>query len=147
MARLRELNFEDCVRLLRASAVGRAAVMTPQGPQIIPLNYTVADDAVIVATSPYGALGTYGPGGLVAFEVDDVDAGTRTGWSVVLRGRAAALDGRAAVRWCERADVPRPWADGSRNLFLRIPWTELSGRTLSEKVADAGRVRAQRLAV
>lgn len=130
MARVRELAFDDCVRLLEAGIVGRVAVMTPYGPQINPLNYTVADHAVIVATSPYSALGTYGTGAVVAFEVDHVDLHTRTAWSVVLRGRAAALDGRAAVRWRERADIPRPWADGSRNLFLRIPWTELSGRRL-----------------
>lgn len=146
MALLRELGFDDCVRMLRTGVVGRVALMTPNGPHIVPLNYTTGDDAVIVATSPYSALGTYGPGALVAFEVDHVGIEEPMGWSVVVRGRAAVLDGRAAVRWGERAPLPRPWADGSRNLFLRIPWTEMSGRRLGGYDCS-GELRVQRLAV
>src|SRR3712207_6299207 len=104
------MELDDCMRLLASGGVGRGALATPRGPQIVPLPYTVADDAVVVATSPYSALGTYGPGTLVAFEVEDVDADGVTAWGVLLRGRAAAVG-----------------ADGSLNLYLRIPWTEVTG--------------------
>ena len=87
----RELAFDECVRLLRAGVVGRVAITTPDGPHIIPINYSVVDDAIVVATSPYSALGTYGDGIVVAFEIDRFDYETHTGWSVVVRGRAQAV--------------------------------------------------------
>jgi uncharacterized protein len=130
---LRELGYDECERMLSAGVVGRVALMTPGGPHIIPLNYSMVGDAIIVATSPYSALGTYGPDALVAFEVDQFDVGTGTGWSVVVRGRAAMVADPAEVQRLRRAGAPNPWADGSRNLYLRIPRTEVSGRRLGEE--------------
>ncbi len=134
MAQTRELAFDECVRLLHAGVVGRIAVSTPQGPQIIPINYSVVDDSVVVATSPYSALGSYGEGSLVAFEVDRFDYDTHTGWSVVVRGRAEIV-AQDELERMRRLWAPRPWADGARSLYLRIPWTELSGRSLGGDVA------------
>jgi nitroimidazol reductase NimA-like FMN-containing flavoprotein (pyridoxamine 5'-phosphate oxidase superfamily) len=126
----RELAFDECVRLLRAGVVGRVALATPEGPQIIPLNYSVVDESILVATSPYSALGTYGTQSIVAFEVDSFDYDSHTGWSVVVRGRAEVVADPAEVQRLRQVWAPRPWAAGSRNLYLRIPWTELSGRSL-----------------
>ena len=126
----RELAFDECARLLRAGVVGRVALTTPDGPHIIPLNYSVVDEAILVATSPYSALGTYGNGLVVAFEVDRFDFETHTGWSVLVRGRAEAVTDPEELQRLKRLWAPRPWADGSRNLHLRIPWTEVSGRSL-----------------
>ena len=128
----RELSFEECVKLLRAGVVGRVALTTPDGPHIIPMNYSVVDEAVVVATSPYSALGTYGNGVVVAFEVDRFDYETHTGWSVVARGRAQAITDHLELQRVKQTWAPRPWADGSRNLHLRIPWTELSGRSIGD---------------
>jgi uncharacterized protein len=132
MATLSELGFDECERRLRTGVVGRVALMTPEGPHILPLNYSIIEDAVIVVTSAYSALGTYGPGALVAFEVDHFDVGTRTGWSVVVRGRAAMVESPTEVQSLRRAGAASPWADGSRTLYLRIPQTEVSGRLLVE---------------
>jgi len=130
MAMARQLAFDECVHLLHAGVVGRVAITTPDGPRILPMNYSVAEESVLLATSPYSALGTYGDGSLVAFEVDRFDYETHTGWSVVVRGRAEAVADPDELRRLRRAWAPRPWADGSRNLYLRIPWTEVSGRSL-----------------
>lgn len=141
MAQARELAFDECVKLLHGGVVGRIAVSTPQGPHIIPLNYAITHDAVVVATSPYSALGTYGEGSLVAFEADRFDYETHTGWSVVVRGRATTITDPEELRQIRHSWAPRPWADGTRNLFLRIPWTELSGRSLgSDLTAPQRRV-------
>jgi nitroimidazol reductase NimA-like FMN-containing flavoprotein (pyridoxamine 5'-phosphate oxidase superfamily) len=137
MAMVRELSFVECERMLDTAVVGRVALMTPDGPQIIPLNYTVVEDAIVVATSPYSALGTYGPGALVAFEVDEFDVETRSGWSVVVRGRATTVADPAEVQGIKRAGTSQPWADGSRNLYLRIPRTEVSGRRLGGQATTA----------
>ena len=127
---LRELAFDECVRLLQAGVMGRVALTTPGGPQIVPVNYAAVEESILVATSPYSALGTYGPHQLVAFEVDHFDYENHTGWSVVVQGRAEVVTDPAELRRLRAIWAPRPWADGARNLHLRIPWTELSGRSL-----------------
>lgn len=135
MAIARELAYDECVRLLHAGVVGRAAVTTPQGPQITPMNYSVVGEALLVATSPYSAMGTYGAGSLVAFEVDHFDYEAHTGWSVVIRGRADVVTDHDELQRIRSLWAPRPWADGTRNLYLRIPWSELSGRSLGGDTA------------
>jgi hypothetical protein len=122
-----EIGYDECAELLRAGVVGRVAVTTPDGPHVVPVNYVVEEEAVVVATSAYSVLGSYGRGSMLAFEIDAFDPERKEGWSVVARGRGEALDPVDLRDVRERA-LPRPWADGTRTLFLRIPWSELSGR-------------------
>ena len=58
---------------------------TPDGPHIIPVNYSVVDDAVVVRTSPYSLLGTHGRNTVLAFEIDSFDHAYQHGWSVMAR--------------------------------------------------------------
>ena len=130
MADVRELSPSECEALLRAGVAGRVALTTPTGPHILPVNYSVVDGAVIVRTSPYSLLGTYGRDTTVAFEVDQFDHDRHRGWSVVARGRAEAINDSAEVDRIRRVWEPRPWAGGTRSLYLRLHWTELTGRQL-----------------
>ncbi len=91
------------------------------------MNYSVVDDAIIIRTTPYSVLGTYAPGSLAAFEVDWFDYERHLGWSVLARGRAHAITDPGEVKSIYDTWPPRPWADGPRSLFLRLPWVELTG--------------------
>lgn len=135
----RELGFDECVRLLQAGVVGRVALATPDGPHIAPVNYSMVDDAIIVATTPYSALGTYGTRNRLAFEVDHFDHDSHTGWSVVVHGHARVVSDPAELRRVKQVRTPRPWADGNRNLYLRIPCIELSGRCIGHRLATPAR--------
>ena len=97
MAQTRDLSERECQALLRSGAVGRVAISTPMGPQIVPVNYTVVEDAIIVRTSPYSVLGTYGREALFAFEIDEIDDGRDRAWSVQARGRIAPVLDRAEL--------------------------------------------------
>ena len=132
MAEFTEIGFEECADLLKSSVVGRVAVTTPDGPHIVPVNYAVVGEAVVVATAPYSVLGTYGRQSMLAFEVDGFDPVLKEGWSVVARGRAEAVD-PAELRELGGGQ-PRPWATGTRTLLLRIPWSELSGQRVGRVV-------------
>jgi uncharacterized protein len=125
-----ELTREECEQLLRAGVGGRVALSSPTGPHIVPVNYSVVDDAIIVRTSPYSVLGTYGRDSTLAFEVDSFDHERHRGWSVVARGRAEAVTGTAELEHIRTTWEPRPWAAGTRSLYLRIRWTEISGRRI-----------------
>lgn len=125
-----QLSSWDCVRLLEAGTVGRVAMTTPTGPNIVPVNYATDGESVLVRTTPYSLLGTYGRNALVCFEVDQFDYEAKHGWSVAVRGRAEFVDDLSELAQIARHPLPRPWAEGQRNLVVRIPWTEVTGRQL-----------------
>ena len=125
-----ELSQEDCLRLLRSGVFGRVAVMTPDGPHIVPVNYAVIDDAIVFRTTPYSVVGTYGRNTLMSFEVDHVDYEYSSGWSVVARGRGDAVTDARKLDEIAAAWRPKPWASGTRNLIFSIRWNELTGRRL-----------------
>jgi nitroimidazol reductase NimA-like FMN-containing flavoprotein (pyridoxamine 5'-phosphate oxidase superfamily) len=125
-----ELSREEAEALLRQGVFGRVAVTTPSGPHIVPVNYSVVDDAVVMRTLPYSLLATHGRGAVVAFEVDHVDHEHQRGWSVVARGTAEMVDDPDLLAHIEATLPPRPWAAGNRNLVLRLVWDELTGRKL-----------------
>lgn len=133
MGVLRELSVDECVELLAANLVGRAAICTPTGPYVVPVNYSVVkgDESLVFRTTPYSVLGTYGWAGEIAFEVDHIDAERHEGWSVLVIGPGEMVEGvdeMEKIRW---AHEPHPWADGIRPLYIRLRWREITGRRIA----------------
>lgn len=127
---IRRMAPVECWDRLRAGVVGRVAWTTPDGPEILPVTYAVLDDLVVFRTSPFGALAELRNPQQVAFEVDEVDARTRSGWSVRLRGTS-----RAATRADELVELWAlpdfsPWAAGERHLFVVIVPHRIDGRVI-----------------
>jgi uncharacterized protein len=131
MGEVRELSRSECETLLRRDVVGRVAIATPTGPHVMPLNYSVTDGSVVLCTTPYSLLGTYGRDSMLAFEIDHFEHARQRGWSVVVRGRAQPVEDPADLARLVRL-LPRPWAAGRRSLYLRIPLTEVTGRRLGD---------------
>lgn len=132
-----ELAYDECLELLGTANLGRLAVGTPAGPHVVPLNYSVVGNRIVVATAPYSALATYGPGSMVAFEVDQFDRARSAGWSVVVRGRARTLaDPDDVARLKQSPSAPEPWAGGVRDLFFQISLTEVSGRRVGPSTSS-----------
>ncbi len=129
--RFAPLPATECLSLLRGQSIGRVGWTSAEGPQILPVSYVLADGVIIFRTSPYGVLAELREATPVAFEVDEFDVATRTGWSVLVQGtaRAAGNPDELEGRWL--ADEPLPWATGVRNLYLLITPEHVSGRALS----------------
>lgn len=125
-----ELSYATCRDLLTSGVVGRAAICTPSGPRIFPVNYSVIDDAIYFRTSPYSVLGTYAWQSKLAFEVDQFDYEYHRGWSVVAIGQGRAVEEPDELATVRTVWEPRPWASGARQLYVRLEWEELSGRQL-----------------
>jgi uncharacterized protein len=126
--RLKDLSRQECLDLLGSKTVGRVAFCTAKGPVVLPVNYTMYDGKVLFRTSSYGSIASHLRDSPAAFEVDDVDDATRSGWSVLLAGHASFVEYPDLPP--DRLDRPEPWADGSRMLHIRINPTELTGRRL-----------------
>jgi nitroimidazol reductase NimA-like FMN-containing flavoprotein (pyridoxamine 5'-phosphate oxidase superfamily) len=127
-----DLAETECAELLRAGLVGRVAVCTPNGPHILPVNYSVVDDAVVIRTTPYSLLGSNAKGSVLALEVDQFDYEYQRGWSVVARGRCDVVVDPAQLEHIRETWNPNTWAKGGRTLYLRMRWSEISGRRLGQ---------------
>lgn len=132
---LQPLSREQCLDRLRMQSVGRIAITHQALPVIVPVNYTLLGSAVVFRTEPGGMLARGCQDSVVAFEVDDLARGGRSGWSVVVVGVAAPLSGSAAVRAVERGLVSA--AGEGRDLFIAITIGQLTGRTVSPVPLDA----------
>jgi len=137
------LTEAECWRLLACHAVGRLGVTARAGPEIYPVNYVVEGGAVLFRTDPGGKLAslTEAPG--VCLEIDDVDADARTGWSVLVKGRAHQLDPD------EHDQVAGPpldyWIGGPKAHWVRIDATEVTGRRIWQPTPSSGPPRRRRL--
>lgn len=127
---LRELNRRDCLDRLQGSGVGRVAVCTPDGPVIIPVNYVMDDETVVVRTAPYTLLAGHA-WDQAAFEIDDLDHDMRRGWSVLVVGQAAPVEAPDEIAESQRLSELMPWAPGSRNMFIRITPQRITGREVA----------------
>jgi len=126
MPALIELSADESEHLLRRATLGRVVVTTPDGPEVLPVNYAVDGRTIVVRIGADGILARHGAGD-VLFEVDHVDEERWHGWSVVARGRAEVTEG---VTRTDHRPLPRPWADGEREHELRLTWTTLTGRRI-----------------
>ena len=128
----RGISPEHCVELLQARTVGRVAWQAAEGPEILPVTYTWHEDSVIFRTSPYGPLSELVRPADVAFEIDEIDEQQHQGWSVVVHGRAQAVEqaDKLTQLW---AVAGVPWAPGVRNLFIQITPMAVSGRQVAAR--------------
>jgi len=126
---LEVLDREECLRLLASGSVGRVGVWADRGPLVLPVNYVLAGGEVVVGTAAGSGLSAALEHGVVAFEADDVDLAYEWGWSVLVRGRARALEDPAEVARAERLPL-RSWGPGERRRFTAIATTEVTGRRI-----------------
>jgi uncharacterized protein len=125
------LDREECRDLLASVRLGRIGFCRGDGvPTVLPVNHVV-DAWTVAFRATFGAkLSTALLERPVAFEVDGHDEATRTGWSVLARGRAEHVTDRAVVERLERLELDT-WADAvERPRWVRIGLDELSGRRI-----------------
>ncbi|MEX2621010.1 MAG: pyridoxamine 5'-phosphate oxidase family protein [Egibacteraceae bacterium] len=123
---------ERCLHLLRSHPVpvGRLGVTDGDGqPLIVPVNYLLDGDAVVIRADPDSLVGRRALERPVAFEVDDVDAAWLAGWSVLIEGTARRVSDVVELARFRRLRL-QPWASGRRCLYLRIDPERVTGRQL-----------------
>ncbi|GAA3811759.1 pyridoxamine 5'-phosphate oxidase family protein [Nocardioides panacisoli] len=122
---VRAIEREECISLLRTQKVGRIAFTDDSGPDTIPVNFALDGEDVLIATTGYSAMARAATGARVAFEVDEIDPFTESGWSVVIRGHAHRESPFAPMD-----NPPYPWAEGNRGYVIRIKPDAVTGRRL-----------------
>ncbi|MFC5730870.1 MULTISPECIES: pyridoxamine 5'-phosphate oxidase family protein [Nocardioides] len=128
MSEIVELTYDECEELLSAGAFGRFVLTRPTGPEIVPVNYVVAGEAVLVRTAPGALLDRYADGSSVVFEVDQVSYEQGHGWSVVARGRAERVTESQLTDEERRVPGPPRWVSREPESWIRLRWITLTGR-------------------
>ena len=118
------LSGDECRHLVRGHSVGRVCWLSAEGLQVLPVTYGAVGERIFFRVNPDSVLGELSGPIRVAFEVDDIDVPTATGWSVLVRGQAAATT-------AEADRLPEPWAPGRRTLTVVITPVTYSGRAVS----------------
>jgi uncharacterized protein len=126
--RLTEMPTGECQDLMGSTSVGRVAFVDEDGPVVLPVNYVLDGDTVLFRTSAANNIGRHLAFATVAFEVDEFDDFTQSGWSVLVRGLATFVPYDELTR--DDANRPFPWADGVRTLYVRVTPRSVTGRRL-----------------
>src|SRR5215471_15598553 len=85
---LEVLGRDESLRLLSSAVLGRIAVSSGALPTILPVNFRFDGRRILFRTGVGSKLSAATDHAVVAFEVDEIDAATQTGWSVMVTGVA-----------------------------------------------------------
>ena len=138
---LETLSEHECRHLLARREVGRLAVTVAALPAIFPVNYALLDDDIVFLTGEGTKLRAAAGGAVVAFQVDEIDPATRTGWSVLVVGMAGELTDPADLDRVATLGL-QPWAPGRRHHVVRLRTELVSGRRIVPHPTLAGPVIA-----
>jgi Pyridoxamine 5'-phosphate oxidase len=86
-AGLETLPFHVCLRLLASVPIGRVGFYADGEMVLLPVNHAMDGQDVVFRTASGSKLTAAQEQELVAFEADDYDLQTRSGWSILVTGR------------------------------------------------------------
>ena len=123
------LSVDECFELLSLAHVGRIALSIGALPVILPVNFHLLDDDIIVRSGPGTKMDAALSHTVVAFEVDAFSPMDHTGWSVLVQGLAHEICDPGELRRASALPL-RAWASDRVNRFIRIRPQQVSGRRL-----------------
>ncbi|HKA69899.1 MAG TPA: pyridoxamine 5'-phosphate oxidase family protein [Actinomycetes bacterium] len=125
---LETLTREDALWLMSRMPVGRVVYTAGGLPAITPVNFALIDGTIIIRTVAGSRLATETKDSVVAFQVDEIDATSHSGWSVTAIGLATEVRDPGEI--ARLTGLVRPWAEGRRNQVIRIRADIVTGRRL-----------------
>jgi len=127
---LRVLDLEECLARLGRHPIGRVAFVSDGDVTILPVTYLVDDLGVSFLTTWGSKLQVAADGGRMAFEVDESDAATRSGWSVLLQGAATLLEDDVRIAELNSRGMS-PWPGSETPTFwVHLRPDSVSGREI-----------------
>jgi nitroimidazol reductase NimA-like FMN-containing flavoprotein (pyridoxamine 5'-phosphate oxidase superfamily) len=124
------LDTDECMALLGNHAIGRVGLSVNALPVILPVNYLVDGERILLRTGFGTKLAAAVRNAVVCFEIDELDQHHHVGWSVVVTGTARELVGAEAAR---AATMPlRPWSPGVGDHLVAIDVELVSGRRITQ---------------
>ena len=126
---LEVLSRDESLRLLSSAVVGRIAVSSGALPTILPVNFRFDGRRILFLTGVGTKLSAATDHAVVAFEVDEIDAATQTGWSVVATGVAREVTDPVGLAAARALPLVR-WAPGPDHRVVAVRPDLVSGRRI-----------------
>jgi len=126
---VRMLSPAECFDLLEPGGIGRVGFTAADGMMMLPVNFAVTAKTIIFRTAPDTLLALHASG-QVSFEADCLNEALRTGWSVLVQGRARKVTGEREIEQLQNRTHLEPWAAGARDVYIRITPTRITGRRI-----------------
>jgi nitroimidazol reductase NimA-like FMN-containing flavoprotein (pyridoxamine 5'-phosphate oxidase superfamily) len=104
------LARDECRRLLSSTNIGRLAFCTDAGPRIMPMNYTLVSEAVVLRTSIDSETSHQLFDHPIAFEVDQVDDSFRRDGALLVVGKAQPIR-EESLLLLDVGQAPQPWPE------------------------------------
>ncbi len=123
------IGREECVLLLGRGRIGRLALTSGALPFVVPVNFLLDGDQIVLRTSSGTKLERAVDHAVVAFEVDEIDLISHTGWSVVVTGVAREVTDPAALARLQLLPIPH-WAPEGGDHFVTLSLDLLTGRRI-----------------
>ena len=129
---LRVMSLDECLERIVATPIGRFAFELDGELAVLPVQHVIDGVDVCFRTAGDSKIEAALDHDRVAFEIDEFDASTRTGWSVLVQGtailvqdpvEAKALQERAGRPWVRSLDKGHRW--------IRIRTQSVTGRELA----------------
>ena len=121
------LRRDECFALLRSAAVGRIGLSMRALPVVLPVNFAVDGDRLVVRTAAGSKLDAALGGAVVAFEADHLDLTSGEAWSVLVRGSSALLTDPADIASLADLDL-NSWVADRSDQWVMITTDLVSGR-------------------
>lgn len=126
---LRYLSREESVALLGATGVGRVGVTRDGVSHVVPVNYAVYGDSLVFRCGTGTKLAAAAAGRPMAFEVDQIDESTGTGWSVLVSGSSRVVDDEETLAAVEVLGL-RCFDPSGKHAVVQIQALLVSGREI-----------------
>ena len=124
-----KLMPNECRRLIAPGGVGRIAFGTLSGPVVVPVNFAVLADTIVIRTAEGSVIDGHADE-QVALEVDHIDEALCQGWSVLVRGAAHRVTHPAELHRLQEDASVWPWPGGEREVYVRIIPSQITGRRI-----------------
>jgi uncharacterized protein len=123
------LGESACWALLPTSGVGRLAWADPAGRiMVVPVNYGLDGRTVVVRTGDTTLLDAARDGRRCAFQVEDLEPGLRSGWTVLIDGTLTEIDDEDIAD--RIGQLVHPWLREPRPYVLLLQVAQVTGRSL-----------------
>ncbi len=122
-----EISRAECLRLLRyESFVGRVGFAVAGLVHLRPVNYIADERSVVFCTARGSVLAAISSGASIVFEVDASQPLDHSGWSVIVRGKAAEVTDQDELAFLRRGPL-KSWAVPASEQWIRLDIEEISG--------------------
>ena len=121
------LGRAESMRLLASAQVGRLIFTVNALPAVRLMNFALVDGLIVLRTAADTTVARKVHDVIVAFEADDLDPVTSSGWSVLITGRAARVADPELIARYRKVPL-EPWAPGERDQFVTITTEIIEGR-------------------